>query len=141
MKTTREQTDRTRNTRKVDCNRCGAPNWSNQHECIARMKKCIKCSKIGYYAKSCRSSRRINHVAEDETYSAEDNDWTSDRIHSIQQKIHPLGANGKKGPLFYTTTLVVNNRPIKLIIDLGSPVPLIPKSKFNITTTKNTVAR
>ena len=35
---------------------------------------------------------------------------------------------------FYITTLLINNRPIKIIIDAGSLVTLIPKSKFNNTT-------
>ena len=42
---------------------------------------------------------------EEEAYSAEDDDWTPDRIHSIQQKIHSLGTNGKNGPPFNTATL------------------------------------
>ena len=36
--------------------------------------------------------------------------------------------------LFYTATLVVNNRPIKFIIDTGSPVTLIPKTRFTEVT-------
>ena len=46
-----------------------------------------------------------------------------------------MTTNTKNGPPFYTTTVLVNNRPIKFIIDTGSPVTLIPKSKFNKVTT------
>ena len=35
---TRDQTDRNTKSRIMDCNRCGAPNWSKQHECPAREK-------------------------------------------------------------------------------------------------------
>ena len=28
--------------KKIDCNRCGAPNWTRQHECPAKGKKCAK---------------------------------------------------------------------------------------------------
>ena len=37
----------------------------------------------------------------------------------------------KDGPDFFTLTALVNKRPIKFIIDSGSPVTLIPKSLFN----------
>ena len=67
---------------------------------------------------------------EEDTYSAEEDDWTpADRIYSIQQKNHSLGTNGKNGPQFYTATLLVNERPSKFILDTGSPVTLIPKSE------------
>ena len=35
----KEQTERSPKTRRLDCNKCGAPNWSKQHECPARGKK------------------------------------------------------------------------------------------------------
>ena len=119
----------------MDCNRCGAPNCSKQHECPARGKKCSKCGKSGHYAKCCRSMKKINLVAEEETNSADEHDWTSDRIHSIQPKIQSLTKSAKNGPPFYMTTVLVNNRPIKFIMDTSSPVTLIPKSKFNKVTT------
>ena len=37
----------------------------------------------------------MNHIAEEEAYSADEDEWTPDRIHSIQQKINSLG-NGSK---------------------------------------------
>ena len=40
----------------------------------------------------------------------------------------------KDGPDFFTLIALVNKRPIKFIIDSGSPVTLIPKSLFNGTT-------
>ena len=42
-----------------------------------------------------------------------------------------MGTTNKNGIPFYTKTLLVNNRPIKFIVDTGSPVTLIPKLKFN----------
>ena len=81
----------------------------------------------------------MNHVTDEETYSAEEDDWTPDRIHPIQQKFPSLGTNGKNGPPFYTATLVVIKRPINFIINTGSPVTPFPKTKFNNTTTINPV--
>ena len=37
----------------------------------------------------------------------------------------------KNGPEFFTLTALVKNRPIKFIMDSGSPVTLIPKLLFN----------
>ena len=139
LKYGKEHTERNPKTaRRLDCNRCGAPNWSKQHECPAKGTKCAKCGKLGHYAKCCRSGRKINHIA-DEADSADEVEWTPDRIHSIQQKINSLGNGSKNGPPFYTKTLLVNNRPIKFIVDTGSPITLIPKSKFNKITTMKPV--
>ena len=46
--------------RRLDCNRCGAPNWSKQNDCPAKWRKCIKCSKLGHYAKCCRTTGKID---------------------------------------------------------------------------------
>ena len=127
----KEQTERYSKTRRLDCNKCGAPNWSKQHECPARGKKCAKCGKLGHYAKCCRSMRKVNHIADEETESANEDDWIPEKIHSIQQKINSMGTTNKNGIPFYTRTLLVNNRPIKFIVDTDSPVTLIPKLKFN----------
>ena len=127
----KEQTERYPKTRRLDSNKCGAPNWSKQPECAARGKKCAKCGKLGHYAKCCRSMRKINHIADEEAVSADEDDWTPNKIHSIQQKINSMGATNKNGIPFFKRTLMVNNRPKKLIVDTGSPVTLIPKLKFN----------
>ena len=39
LKSTRDQTDWNTKSRRMHCNRCGAPNWSRQQECPARGKK------------------------------------------------------------------------------------------------------
>ena len=81
----------------------------------------------------------INHTADEETYSADEDDWTPDRIHSIQQKIHSTETKSKNGPPFYTKTLLVTNRPIKFIVDTGSPITLIAKVNFDKITTIRSV--
>ena len=75
--------------------------------------------------------RKINHIADEEAESADEDDWTPEKILSIQQKTNSMGATNKNGILFYTRRLLVNNRPIKFIVDTGSPVTPIPKLKFN----------
>ena len=130
---TKDLSEKPTKFKKVDCNRCGAPNWSRQHECPAKGKKCMKCEKIGHYAKYCRTNKRVNHVQDDEASSAEEDDWSPNTIHSVNQMVHSIRQT-KNGPEFFTLTALVNNRPIKFIIDSGSPVTLIPKSQFNSTT-------
>ena len=61
-KRTKELTDNPTKFKKLDCNRCGAPNWSRQHECPARVKKCAKGKNIGHYAKCCRANKRVNRI-------------------------------------------------------------------------------
>ena len=131
----KEQTERHPKTRRLDCNKCEAPNWSKYYECPTRGKKCIKCGKLGHYAKCYRSTRKINHIADEEADSADEDDWRPDEILSIRKKKNSMGAKSKKGISFYARTLFVNNRPIKFIIDTDSPVALIPKTKFNRITT------
>ena len=129
-KITKEQPKRPAKFKKIDCNRCGSPNWSRQHECPARGKKCGKCGKIGHFAKCCRANREVNHLMEGETSSAGENDWTPNTIHSVKQQIHSTRSTINNGPEFLTVTALVNNRPIKFIIDSGSPVTIISKSQF-----------
>ena len=38
------------------------PNLSKQHMCPVRRKNCIKCGKMGCYAKCCRSSRSRSNI-------------------------------------------------------------------------------
>ena len=104
-------------------------------------KKCLNCGKICHYARLCRSKqnkdRRIKHIQQDsEATSAEQDNWTPSKIHSINNTVHSTRQIYKDGQPFFTVTVLVNNRPIKFIIDSGSPVTLIPKQKFNGTTIK-----
>ena len=57
---------------------------------------------------------------------------TGHRTQSITStKIHSTRQMNKDVSDFFTLTALVNNRPIKFIVDSGSPVTLIPKSLFN----------
>ena len=73
----------------------------------------------------------MNHVQDNEASSAEEDDWSPNTIHSVNQKVHSTRQLKKNGPEFFSLTALVNNRPIKFIIDSGSLVTLIPISQFN----------
>ena len=81
--------------------------------------------------KCCRTNKKINHVQDNEASRTEEVDWSQNTIHSVNQKIHSTRQIKKNGPEFFTLTALVNNRPIKFIIDSGSPVTLLSKSQFN----------
>ena len=70
----------------------------------------------------CPIPKRIQHV-DKTTSSAEEDNWDYDKIQRIN--------NSKKKNDYIYVTLLVNNAPIKFIIDSGSPVTLIPKCLFN----------
>ena len=108
------------------CGQCGAPNWTRQHICPAKMAECRNCKRRGHYEKLCRSTKRVQYI-EKTTSSAEEDKWDYNRIQRINDK------EQKKD--FYNATLLVNNVPIKFIIDSGSPVTLIPECLFNEITT------
>ena len=120
-KSDKEPMDKQTKFKKLDCNRRGAPNWSIQHKCPARRNKCAECEKIGHYAKCCITDKSVNHIQEHETSSAEEDDFSPNTIHCINQKNHSPRQMSKDGPDFFTRTA----------LDNGSPVIIIPKSQFN----------
>ena len=131
------QTVQNSNEKKVSTdNKCGNHNWTPAHipDCPAKNKKCNNCKKIGHFAIVCRSRQRIQHISERTDSSNAEDQWTPDRIHLIQRTINSTHRMDKKSENYYTETILVNGRPIKFIVDTGSPVTLIPMAKFNNTT-------
>ena len=104
------------------CGQSGAPNWSRQHICPAKTAECRNCKRRGHYGKMCKSVKRVQNV-DRTTSSAEEDNWEYDRIQRID--------NTKLKKDFYNATLLVNNVPIKFIIDSGSTVTLSPECLFS----------
>ena len=73
----------------------------------------------------CRLPKKLQHV-DKASSSAEEDNWDYNKIQSISK-------NNKKREDFFHATLLVNDVPIKFIIDSGSPVTLIPQRLFNDT--------
>ena len=79
-----------------------------------------------------RTTKRINNIKEDsEASNADDDNWEAQMTHLIKQTVNLTTNERKGGRDYFTTRLLVNNRPITFIIDSGSPVSLIPQQKFN----------
>ena len=75
----------------------------------------------------------MQHIEEeDRTQSAEEDEWEYYKIHNI------TGDNtGRKEKDFYTTALLVNEGPMKFIVNNRSPITLTPQDSFNPTTGLN----
>ena len=71
----------------------------------------------------CRLPKKIQHV-DKASFSAEEDNWDYNKIQSV---------NNKKGEIFFLAKLLVNDVPIKFIIDSKSPVTLLPQRLFNDT--------
>ena len=103
------------------CGQCGAPNWSRQHICPAKSVDCRNCKKREHCEKMCKLPKRTQHV--DKVSSSAEDNWDYNKIQRIN--------NNKKNGEYLHATLLVNNAPIKFIIDSGSPVTLIPQCLFD----------
>ena len=76
---TKEIPDKPTKVKKMDCNKGGATNWSQQHECPER-GKCAKSGQIGHFAKCCRWNRKV-YLVKGETSSAAEDNRSPDTIH------------------------------------------------------------
>ena len=83
-----------------------------------------KLQKKGTLPKMWRLLEKIQHIGR-KSLSAQEHNWNYNKTQKI---------NGNDQKVFYNTTLLVNERPIKFFIDSGSPVTLIPNCLFNKTT-------
>ena len=88
---------------------------------VQQERSIVEIAKRGNTITKCAAYQKEFNVNKTSS-SAEDN-W-DDKIQSINNK--------KKGDYIYIT-LLVNNAPIKFLIDRGSLVTLVPQRLFNIT--------
>ena len=100
-----------------NCHFCGKPNWSLEHVCPARRAQCNNCKKMGHFAKVCKS-KTVSRVQKEPSTDSNTKSWPEiDHIQSV---------NGINWIDFYKAILLVQGKPIEIIIDTGSPVTIIP---------------
>ena len=117
------------------CRFCNAPNWTPMHKCPALEANCNKCGKKGHYAKACRqkfnNNRTVKRLTEE---TKEPNESTSDSdesIHHINEikKINEMNQH-------FTATVQINGIKKEFLIDIGSPVSIMPPDKRIMETTE-----
>ena len=87
------------------------------HECIAFGGKCLKCGKLGHFAKCCRTPRKVEAITDKEDHSQ--------FVGGITQKSKTdTYENG------CYVTLNIQDTPIRFKVDTGSQINIIPHSKF-----------
>ena len=99
--------------------------WKNhptgRESCPARLSKCFKCGKIGYFHRLCRST--VNNVEtrtrSDSENSNSDSDWKFLRV-----------VTGTSVTKQWMTKLKLNRRMIKFKIDTGADVTVIPSTTY-----------
>ena len=64
-------------------------------------------------------------VPDSEATGEVEDGWYSNNIRLISRKVHSTTQLSKDGQ-FFTSTVMVNNGPINLVIDSGPPVTLVP---------------
>ena len=100
-----------------NCHFCGKPNWSLEHICPAQRAQCNNCKKMGHFTKVCKS-KTVSWVQKEPSTDSNTESWPEiDHIQSV---------NGINWIDFYKALLLVQGRPIEIIIDTGSTVTIIP---------------
>ena len=108
------------NTRvQVPCGNCGySSHATGSAKCPARANTCRLCSKINYFAKCCRSSRKGNAVGQ------------------IQQPnesapfVLSMNSATSASKLFKTCSLQLADTMVTLIIDIGAKVSILNDSLY-----------
>ena len=106
----------------------GADNGAHQNgqdnTCARRKWPNAEIAKEEDIMRKCADPRKESITSS----AAEEDIWDYNRIQRIN--------DNKQKKDFYNATLLVNNVPIKFIIDSGSPVTIIPECLFNDKTIK-----
>ena len=97
-----------------------------------KREKMCKMRKNWPLREMLQNKQKRNRIKEHETSSAEEDDWSPNKIDCVNQKIHSTRQMRKGGPDFFTLTALVNIRPIKFIIDSGNTGNFNTKFTFTI---------
>ena len=97
----------------VDCIRCGASNWNEQHHCPAKTKKCLNFGKTRHYADLCLSNQRIHqkkkHIKSDsEASSTEEEDRSLNKRHIITKTVQSTTKTPRDGQPFLSSRQYVH---------------------------------
>ena len=105
------------------CYRCGSDtHLANSKFCRAKNSICRKCKIRGHWDAVCRSGTRVKQIHESDV---SDNSETEEEFfvcHTSASKSHSLSVH---------CDVEVDNVPLRLLVDTGSPRTLMSESDFN----------
>ncbi|XP_049527417.1 uncharacterized protein LOC119457969 [Dermacentor silvarum] len=104
------------------CERCGGPHAT--HTCRHRNTKCHHCGRKGHLAKVCSSGRS----RERDAFAVEEMEGESEEEMLLALVAHSSADRATLKPL--EEELTWQGRKLRMILDTGSPVSVIPKNIF-----------
>lgn len=119
------------NDRRMSCGNCGT--YHKPRSCPAYGKQCANCSRLGHFAKFCRSTQRqpsrnsqprVFHVDYD-PYETDESERGIDYI-----TIHSLGSKENKKSEHYST-INVGNKNLRIKVDTGAETSVLTNNDFN----------
>ena len=118
----------------IQCYRCGLGHLANDPSCKAKDNKCSKCSKVGHLSSFCHGSKYSRHVRRNVhcVQSVIEKESSSSSCELDVQDFQVLAmysSNIPCQPVY--CTVMMNDMPLKLMVDTGSSVSIISTSTFN----------
>ena len=95
------------------CRACGAKShWAKDKECMAKSQKCWKCGSVGHFGKCCPNKSKSVDAVQILSVTAQD-------VNAVHDVSCP----------YYTVT--INSRPVRMLVDTGSAVSIIPARLYH----------
>lgn len=101
------------------CRNCGSINHATyDSRCKAKGTKCLKCHKIGHWAKVCRSGRKIREVQD------------KSGVLTVNASQQVLTVNTNPASSIKCTVQIAGTVDLQMTVDTGSSVSIIPNSVY-----------
>lgn len=114
---TKKSTQRKEELKHDTCRNCGSIHPKGQ--CSAYGKQCHKCRKMNHYAKMCRSSKAVHSFQHEPSES-----------HLFLETVKVESVDKIRQSEAEHVTLSLNNQDVRLKLDTGAEVNVIPYSAF-----------
>ena len=112
-------------SQRITCFSCGRPGHrSTSPSCPAKNRKCHQCGRTGHFAKQCRSKSKPRDSKQRGTHQVQEDE--EEELEESFDISHINQTGGSGHALFVTVT--VNGHPLKMEVDTGANVALVPES-------------
>ena len=103
----------------MGCRNCGSIHHATyDSRCKAKGTKCLKCHKIGHWAKVCRSGRKIREVQD------------KSGVLTVNASQQVLTVNTNPASSIKCTVQIAGTVDLQMTVDTGSNVSIIPNSVY-----------